>query len=108
MSLFRLRRRDRDEASASQRRRRRRGIGQGCLYGLETLETRLAPAVSVWSGAANDGLWSTPANWSQLPSDGDSLSSPAGATSLTNTNDLTPGTTFAAIDIGDAGYVIGG
>ena len=51
-----------------------------------------------WSGASSS-LWSNSANWTPngVPTDGDTLAFPAGAANLTNSNDLSAGTSFAAV-----------
>ncbi|WP_244884921.1 Ig-like domain repeat protein [Singulisphaera acidiphila] len=106
MSLFGSPRRvGADKRLSGQRRRRRR---QGSPWvGLETLESRLAPAVSIWSGAV-DGLWSNQGNWDTPPVSGSDLIFPDGAGNTKNTNDLTPGTTFASLTIAGSGYDIDG
>jgi autotransporter-associated beta strand protein len=65
---------------------------------LETLETRLAPATYIWTGAQNNH-WSVPGNWlvngqvatvapGQTPGTLDDLVFPAGPTQLAMVNDL--------------------
>src|SRR5690349_19467812 len=87
-------------------RHRRRHPAQGRL-GLESLETRLAPAVSTWSGALSD-LWSNNGNWDVPPVAGNDLVFPATATSLTSTNDLSAATNFGSLTIAGSGYTIDG
>ena len=84
---------------------------------LEHLETRLAPATHNWTGAANNGLWSTASNWTTpLPTPGTrdsdgffpnvTFSSLATGTK-TLVNDLT-GLTLNSIQISATGYTLGG
>ncbi len=56
---------------------------------LEALETRLAPAIRVWSGGGPDANWSTAANWggTGVPAGGDDLQFPATAFTTSN-NDI--------------------
>jgi autotransporter-associated beta strand protein len=89
------------------RRRQKRASRQGGKFGFETLESRLALTVSTWSGAVSD-LWSDPGNWNVPPAPGNDLVFPAGATSLTSTDDLAAGTSFGSLTIGGSGYTIGG
>ena len=62
-----------------------------------------------WSGASSS-LWSNSANWTPngVPTDGDTLAFPAGAANLTNTNDLSAGTSFAAVAFNGSGYTLNG
>src|SRR4029079_18164540 len=62
-----------------------------------------------WSGASSS-LWSNSANWTPngVPTDGDTLAFPAGAANLTNTNDLSAGTSFAAVAFNGSGYILNG
>jgi trimeric autotransporter adhesin len=87
-------------------RRRPRG-----LVGMEILEARVVLSSS-WTGhdAANSTNWSDAMNWSPevAPVAGDDIVFPTGASSLTSNNDLTAGTTFGSLTIGDTGYSITG
>src|ERR1700722_9940483 len=77
---------------------------------LEHLETRLAPATFIWSGAAGTGNWSSAANWTanQAPTgSGDDLVFPAGTTVLNTNNDLTSAA-FNSISISGSGYSLSG
>ncbi len=70
-----------------------------------------AAAIRTWSGSsASSGNWTTAANWvgGTAPSAGDSLVFPAGASRLSNTNNYTAYTTFAAISVSGIGYSIRG
>ena len=60
-----------------------------------------------WSGASS-ALWSNPSNWTPngVPTDGDTLAFPAGASNLTNTNNLAAGTTFASLVFNGSGYTL--
>src|SRR4051812_32065776 len=106
MSLFRLRQKVRDEARSSEQRRRRRDLGRACRLGLETLEMRLAPAVSIWDGSASN-LWSNDDNWSTPPVADNDLVFPAGALKI-NVNDLPAGRNFASLTLEDTGYDLSG
>jgi fibronectin-binding autotransporter adhesin len=64
-----------------------------------------------WTGAGNNGNWTTAANWlgNAAPSGGDQrLIFPAGAARKTNTNNLPAGRVFESIWITDSGYNIYG
>ena len=74
---------------------------------LELLEMRLAPAMSIWSGAV-DNLWSTDGNWDTPPVAGNDLVFPVGASFQSNTNDLDPDTSFNSLTIDSGGYLLGG
>ncbi len=59
--------------------------------GLESLESRLAPAgvTHVWTGAGGTSLWSNAANWTNgVPTTNDNLIFGTGAAQLTNSNNL--------------------
>jgi autotransporter-associated beta strand protein len=83
------------------------------MLNLEHLETRLAPATHIWTGAAGDGSWKNAANWTGgavtglRDSDGffaDLVFSSATAPRIT-TNDLTVANpTFDSITISASGY----
>ena len=73
----------------------------------DVLESRLAPAVSTWSGAVSN-LWSDSGNWDVPPSPGNDLVFPAGAANLANTDDLAAATSFGSLTIAGSGYTIGG
>src|SRR5487761_2558373 len=97
-------------APPSTRRRERirsRDTARRARLWMETLESRLAPASSVWSGATS-ALWSVGTNWSTPPATASDLSFPAVATNTTNTNDLTTPNSFGNLSLSGGGYVIGG
>lgn len=77
---------------------------------LECLESRLVLSALSWTGAT-DANWSTSTNWSPnaVPANGDSLTFPAGAANLTNTDDLV-GLTVNSLNFSGAsgGYNLGG
>ncbi|MFN4261500.1 MAG: beta strand repeat-containing protein [Gemmataceae bacterium] len=77
---------------------------------VESLEDRLAPATSIWSGAAGDGLWSNPINWNGnvAPSPGNDIVFPEGVAFLSSQNDFDAGTPFGSITIFGSGYDISG
>src|SRR4051794_8785961 len=82
----------RSPGDSGRSRRQRRGTVPGQLggparFGYEALESRLAPAVSTWTGAVS-GAWSVPGNWDVAPVSGNDLVFPAGAANKTNTNDV--------------------
>jgi autotransporter-associated beta strand protein len=73
------------------------------------LEERVTPASLTWTGGGSDTNWSTAANWGgATPQAGDSLSFGDLGGSITSTNDMTAGTSFASITIAGAGYTISG
>lgn len=76
---------------------------------LEQLEERSLLAVMTWEGGSGN-LWSTAANWvgDVTPQAGDDLVFPAGAASLSNSNDLGAGVRFNTILIQGSGYNITG
>lgn len=74
---------------------------------MESLEDRLAPATSIWSGAI-DNLWSTAGNWDTAPTTGSDLVFPITGANLTNNNDLSPGTSLNSVTIAANGYNITG
>ncbi|MEP6510355.1 MAG: hypothetical protein ABJB02_02105, partial [Dokdonella sp.] len=43
-----------------------------------------------------------------MPTDGDTLAFPSGASNTTNTNDLLAGTTFASVVFNGSGYTLNG
>lgn len=108
MSLFSPRRKLWGVGRSSDPKRRARRLSQHRL-GLETLESRLAPATSIWSGAL-DALWSNNGNWDVPPANGSDLVFPAGAANLSNTNDLQGegSQMIGSITISGGGYTIGG
>ncbi len=84
---------------------------------LEALESRLAPATDVWTGAAAaaglpspDASWSNPQNWvgNAAPNPGDDLVFASAPASLASNNDFAPGTSFHSIAIAGNGYTITG
>jgi autotransporter-associated beta strand protein len=77
---------------------------------LESLESRLAPAVRTWTGLGATNLFSNPGNWNggtTAPSSGDSLTFPAGASQLTASNDFS-NFNFQSISFTGGKYTIGG
>src|SRR5438876_10958015 len=72
---------------------------------LESLETRVVPAVKTWTGAGTDNLWRDAANWNLniAPSLGDDLVFPKNALQLVNTNDFVPGANFNSITFNGGG-----
>jgi autotransporter-associated beta strand protein len=95
-------------------RQQRRGSLSGQVGGLvrfacEALESRLAPAVSTWSGAVSSS-WSVAGNWDSntVPAAGDDLVFPAGVTNKTSTNDVASLVIYGNLTIADSGYTIGG
>jgi autotransporter-associated beta strand protein len=83
---------------------------------MEELETRLAPAQFVWTGAGLDGKWATPTNWSGTkapsPSDGldDLVFQPGQGTTALN-NNIGSGTSLLKINsltFSGNGYTISG
>jgi fibronectin-binding autotransporter adhesin len=92
-----------------------RGLVAAALVGLVLLlGALLAPeaawaATKTWTGAGNDGNWTTGANWGgTAPSADDDLVFPSGPTRLTTNNDFAPGTSFNVVTISGTGYVLGG
>ena len=81
--------------SESARARRALACGGGLAW--DVLESRLAPAVSTWSGAVSN-LWSDSGNWDVPPAAGNDLVFPAGAANLANTDDLTAGDQLRLVD----------
>src|SRR5438128_12048667 len=76
---------------------------------LEELETRLAPATDIWSGAGGSINWSTAANWSAgVPKTGDDLVFKASPIQTHSHNDLSAGTAFNSIPLQGDGYLIDG
>jgi fibronectin-binding autotransporter adhesin len=67
-------------------------------------------AQMIWDGGGGDNNWSTAANWALdvAPSAGDDLVFPAGASRLTNVNDLAAGTRLNTIQFQGSGYSITG
>lgn len=78
--------------------------------GFESLEARRVLATLTWIGGT-DGNWSTAANWdtATVPTTGDALIFPAGASHLANTDDLA-GLTVSSITFNGAsgGYTLAG
>ncbi len=65
-------------------------------------------ATRTWTGTTS-GSWSVASNWGGVaPETGDDLVFPAGASNLSNTNDLTPNTLFNSITISGSGYTLSG
>ncbi len=92
-------------------RRRRQELDRVMRLAVEVLEIRVTPSVSTWSGASTvDTNWSDANNWvgDVAPLAGDDLVFPAGAASLSSTNDFPAGTSFSSLTINSAGYTIGG
>src|SRR5690349_2644318 len=100
-------RRSNSAPAVSTRRHRTRGMGFSRAW-VEYLEDRLLFAIRVWSGLGVDANWSTAANWAGgvAPTSDDNLVFPAGASQLSNFNDLANNTRFRSITISDPGYNI--
>ena len=65
-------------------------------------------AAKTWTGAVSN-VWSLSANWlGGVPGNGDPVVFPAGASNLTNYNDLTNDVTLRSILFSGSNYVIGG
>ena len=80
-------------------------------YGRGVWEIQLGAINRVWSGGSGTtSNWSDTNNWVDhtAPVAGDNVIFPAGASRLTNTNDLTAGTQLGYIVIGAGGYTISG
>ena len=77
---------------------------------IEKLEDRSLLATVTWDGGGLDNHWTTADNWvgNVAPVAGDSLTFPAGAARLANTNDFASGTDFVSINFTGAGYSLGG
>ena len=90
------------------RRRRLRQRPRG-VPTLESLEVRVVPAASMWTGLGTTANWSDAGNWQGdvVPAPGNDLDFPSGAANLTNNNDL-GNVTYGALDISGSGYSIGG
>jgi hypothetical protein len=81
------------------------------VVGLTSATEAIFAATRTWTGAGANGNWSTAANWGgTVPVAGDDLVFPNGAAQLTNTNDLTAGTSFNSISFTGpvGGYTISG
>jgi hypothetical protein len=81
------------------------------VVGLASGMGSILAATRTWTGLGGDNFWTTAANWGgTVPVAGDDLVFPNGAARLTNTNNLTAGTSFKSISItGPAGgYAISG
>src|SRR5260370_25542308 len=77
---------------------------------LESLETRLAPAIRTWTGLGGDNHWTTPANWqnNKAPAAGDDLTFPSNTQQVSNFNDFDSGTNFKSITFTGGNYSISG
>jgi fibronectin-binding autotransporter adhesin len=65
-------------------------------------------AAKTWTGAVNN-LWSNPGNWlGGVPGNGDPIVFPAGASNLTNVNDINADVVFRSILFSGSNYNIGG
>lgn len=71
--------------------------------------TAQAQTTYAWNGAVNN-QWSTAENWTPIgvPTDGDSLVFPSGASNLSNSNNLPVGTSFVQITLSGGNYALGG
>jgi trimeric autotransporter adhesin len=101
---------DKGPSSSGQGRSARRGRVQRRSprrLEMEFLESRLVPTTSTWSGAVGS-TWSTAGNWDNPPASGYDVVFPAGASNLTNTNDLGADMGFNSLTISGSGYDIGG
>ncbi len=81
------------------------------VVGLASGTGSILAATRTWTGAGGDANWSTAANWGgTAPVAGDDLVFPNGAAQLTNTNDLSAGTSFNSISFTGpvGGYAISG
>lgn len=107
MALFERKRSLRDDRRSRKQRRQRGALAPSRWGPFESLEMRLAPAVSVWSGTVSN-LWSNVGNWDDPPDPGDDLVFPAGATNLSNVNDLVPQVIYGKLTIAGSGYTISG
>jgi trimeric autotransporter adhesin len=107
MSLSDLSRRFSRRVLSAGERRRRRASALSAHFRLEALESRLAPAVSTWSGAVGT-LWSAAGNWDVPPATGNDLVFPSTAANKTNTDDLAVGTGLGSFSVSGSGYTIGG
>ena len=80
-------------------------------YGISLTVTQVSTTYT-WSGLGGDSNWSTGANWmggdAPTPGPGVSLVFPAGASRLTNNDDLGNGSHFNDITINAPGYRLGG
>src|SRR5437763_6782354 len=76
---------------------------------LETLETRLAPAIRTWTGTISN-LWSDQGNWqnNKAPNSGDDLIFPANTQHQNTFNDFADNTNFHSITFSGGGYSISG
>jgi hypothetical protein len=93
-------------AHARARRGRRRGAAAPCV---KALESRVQPAVHIWTGASS-ALWSNPDNWLGGSPTGDphaQLVFPTDAAHLTNANDLM-GLSIYSLNMRGHGYLISG
>lgn len=79
------------------------------FFAVSVLNSHQAQAATrTWTGTSS-GLWSVAANWGgTVPVTGDDLVFPAGASNLSNTNDLTENTIFNSITLSGSGYTLSG
>jgi titin len=79
-------------------------------YGRGVWEMKIGAINHVWTGQGASNNWSDPNNWSGhvLPAAGDNLIFGAGASRLTNTNNLAAGTLYDIISFTSSGYSISG
>jgi autotransporter-associated beta strand protein len=63
-------------------------------------------STSTWKGLGADANWSTSLNWDTVPTAGSNIVFPAGASQLTNTDDLGPGLSFGTLTLSGGGYTI--
>ena len=78
---------------------------------VEALEGRVLLATQLWSGASSfNSNWSTAANWvgNVVPSVGDDLVFPGGASRPSSTNDFAVNTSFNSITIAGSGFTLAG
>ena len=81
------------------------------VVGLASGTGSIVAATGTWTGAGGDNFWSTAANWGgTVPVAGYDLVFPNGAARLTNTNDLSAGTSFNSVSFTGpvGGYTISG
>ncbi|MGI9118455.1 MAG: autotransporter-associated beta strand repeat-containing protein, partial [Minisyncoccia bacterium] len=78
----------------------------GFLFFINT--TTVLASTKTWTGSASSS-WSNPTNWGgSVPSTGDDLVFPVGASNLSNTNDLPENTIINSITISGSGYTLSG
>lgn len=107
MPWFAWRKKKRNHSSSHRRSTLSRSTADRCL---EPLESRLVLSALTWSGTT-DGNWGTSTNWTPnaVPANGDSLTFPAGAANLANTDNLAGLSVNSLTFTGTSGgYTLGG